>query len=266
MNLTLSNRVGTTAHTPLWTLVVHNSNYLYKYSSVQHCPLLFHQTVKTLILLTTYISKSLIPGKCPTVQRTPTPLFRANVCEKPNQNPREKDDEPMPELTPQPGAYQHALLSNLTPSKTNYRKTFDKAGLEELAESIRAHGVLQPLVVRAANGKDDGDGRFEIVAGERRFRAAKLAKLDTVPVIVRELTDAAAREIRQRSLRHWPRSSSGQKKKLRRRPRSRRKRRRRYAARSRPRPRGNERRRRNNADPKTAALRSPTADCSGQRQ
>src|SRR5262249_51547945 len=59
-------------------------------------------------------------------------------------------------------------------------------GLEQLAESIRAQGVLQPIVVRA---KDD---QFEIIAGERRWRAAKLANLTTVPVLIRQVPDEAA--------------------------------------------------------------------------
>ncbi|BAU56663.1 ParB/RepB/Spo0J family partition protein [Halorhodospira halochloris] len=68
------------------------------------------------------------------------------------------------------------------------RRAFDENALEELADSIRVQGVLQPLVVRPRN---DGD-TLEIIAGERRWRAAQLAGLDTVPVIVREITDEAA--------------------------------------------------------------------------
>jgi ParB family transcriptional regulator, chromosome partitioning protein len=68
------------------------------------------------------------------------------------------------------------------------RTFFDPVKLEELAASIREHGVLQPLVVRIL-----AEGQREIVAGERRWRAAKLAGLETVPCVVRELTDHQAR-------------------------------------------------------------------------
>jgi len=68
------------------------------------------------------------------------------------------------------------------------RGAIDPASLTELADSIRAQGVVQPLVVRAIGS----EGRFEIVAGERRWRAAQLAGLTAVPVVIRELDDLAA--------------------------------------------------------------------------
>ena len=61
--------------------------------------------------------------------------------------------------------------------------------LAELAESIRAQGVVQPIVARAIGGRD---GRYEIIAGERRWRAAQMAGLDTIPAVVREIPDIAA--------------------------------------------------------------------------
>ena len=67
------------------------------------------------------------------------------------------------------------------------RTRMDEAALQELAASIRMHGVMQPLLVRAI-----GTGRYEIIAGERRFRAAQLAGLDEVPVVVREVSDQNA--------------------------------------------------------------------------
>lgn len=69
------------------------------------------------------------------------------------------------------------------------RKIFDQAALEELAESIKEHGILQPIVVRKLGEK------FELVVGERRFRAAKLIKLKEVPAIVKELTDQQMMEL-----------------------------------------------------------------------
>jgi ParB family chromosome partitioning protein len=66
----------------------------------------------------------------------------------------------------------------------------DEGSLYELAESIRSQGVMQPILVRPVAGS--GDSRYEIIAGERRFRAAKLAGLDEVPVLVREVPDESA--------------------------------------------------------------------------
>ncbi len=69
------------------------------------------------------------------------------------------------------------------------RKTFDKEKLKELSESIKKHGIIQPLVVRKKGLN------YELVAGERRLRAAKLAKLQTVPVLVREYDEKQMREL-----------------------------------------------------------------------
>jgi ParB family transcriptional regulator, chromosome partitioning protein len=79
-------------------------------------------------------------------------------------------------------------VHQLVPMPNQARTFFDPVKLEELAGSIREHGVLQPLVVRIL-----ADGQREIVAGERRWRAAKLAGLESVPCVVRELTDHQAR-------------------------------------------------------------------------
>ena len=64
--------------------------------------------------------------------------------------------------------------------------------LSDLAESIRAQGIVQPIVVRRANDGAAGDGRYEIVAGERRWRAAQMAGFDTVPALVRDIPDEVA--------------------------------------------------------------------------
>lgn len=80
-------------------------------------------------------------------------------------------------------------VSNIIPNPLQPRKTFDAGKLAELTDSIKEHGVIQPLIVRKNNGK------YEIVAGERRWRAAKTAKLKTVPVIVREYDNAKMAEI-----------------------------------------------------------------------
>jgi ParB/RepB/Spo0J family partition protein len=82
-------------------------------------------------------------------------------------------------------------LPDIVRSKTNPRKTFDKDRLAELTASVKAHGVLQPILVRP-NGKE---GTYELVAGERRFRAAQAAGLASIPAMVRELTDVQVLEV-----------------------------------------------------------------------
>ena len=74
-------------------------------------------------------------------------------------------------------------ISDISPDPEQPRRYFDKEKLEELASSIKIHGVLQPIVVIRKNSK------FLIVAGERRYRASKLAGLEKVPAVVRELSD-----------------------------------------------------------------------------
>lgn len=78
-------------------------------------------------------------------------------------------------------------LNDIEPNKEQPRQIFDDDALWELAESIKEHGVLQPLIVRPLT-----DGSYQLVAGERRWRASRLAGLSEVPVIVRALTDAEA--------------------------------------------------------------------------
>jgi len=85
---------------------------------------------------------------------------------------------------------QSVRISEIEQNRNQPRKTFDDAALTELAESIQAHGMIQPIVVRAV-----GEKRYQIVAGERRWRAAKLIGLSEVPVIIRDLTDTEASQI-----------------------------------------------------------------------
>ena len=84
-------------------------------------------------------------------------------------------------------------IAVLTPNPFQPRRHFDAAGLDELVASIREFGLLQPILVRPAGDGPDGP-RYEIVAGERRWRAAQKAGLHEVPVVVRALDDAAALE------------------------------------------------------------------------
>lgn len=81
-------------------------------------------------------------------------------------------------------------LFDIEPNRSQPRKQFDDASLTELADSIREHGLIQPIVVRP--GKN---GMYEIVAGERRWRASRLAGLTEVPVVIKELDDRSAAEL-----------------------------------------------------------------------
>jgi len=85
--------------------------------------------------------------------------------------------------------YRNLPLTQLQESPTNPRRRFDERGLNELAESFKSQGVLQPLLVRSID-----ENKYEVVAGARRFRAARIAELSEVPARVVELTDAAVRE------------------------------------------------------------------------
>lgn len=85
-----------------------------------------------------------------------------------------------------------APIESLKPNPDQPRKIFNSADLEELAASIRDKGVLQPILVRAQPGQD---GVWQIIAGERRWRAAQLARLTEAPIIVREMDDLAVFEV-----------------------------------------------------------------------
>ncbi|MGB7755562.1 MAG: ParB/RepB/Spo0J family partition protein [Salinisphaera sp.] len=90
------------------------------------------------------------------------------------------------------GALTEVALDNLSPGRYQPRRDMDADALEALAASIRSQGVVQPLVVRR---RDDDPERYEIIAGERRWRASRMAGLATVPAVVRELADDAAMAI-----------------------------------------------------------------------
>ncbi|MBC8546834.1 ParB/RepB/Spo0J family partition protein [Clostridiaceae bacterium NSJ-31] len=81
-------------------------------------------------------------------------------------------------------------ISEIEPNKSQPRKDFDEAALADLADSIREHGVIQPLLVRPMP-----TGGYQLVAGERRWRAARMAGLSEVPVIVREMDDQQTMEL-----------------------------------------------------------------------
>jgi ParB family chromosome partitioning protein len=89
----------------------------------------------------------------------------------------------------QRGGVQSIPVASIEPNLAQPRRTFDEEALAELADSIRARGVIQPIVVRPH------DGRFQIVAGERRWRAAQKARLHEIPAIVRDFDDAETLEV-----------------------------------------------------------------------
>ena len=88
---------------------------------------------------------------------------------------------------PDDGVLRDIAIGDLSPGKYQPRTRMDKEALEGLAQSIQSRGVVQPILVRALNA-----GKFEIVAGERRWRAAQIAGLATVPALVREIADEHA--------------------------------------------------------------------------
>lgn len=90
---------------------------------------------------------------------------------------------------PQASGLQEMDIYLIDTNEDQPRKTFDKEKLEELAESLKLHGVVQPIVVRKMGE------RYSIIAGERRYRAARMAGLATVPVVVRDMDEMQAREV-----------------------------------------------------------------------
>ena len=96
-------------------------------------------------------------------------------------------DNSVDELNP---SVNKLRIMEIEPNRDQPRKDFDEKALSELAESIEQHGVLQPLVVRPLT-----NGGYQLVAGERRWRAARIAGLTEVPVVIKELTDEEVIEI-----------------------------------------------------------------------
>lgn len=91
------------------------------------------------------------------------------------------------ETTAQKGELQNLPIEQLKPGKYQPRKDMSAEALEELSNSIRAQGIIQPIVVRTIS-----EHSFEIIAGERRWRAAQLAEIDTVPCLIKNVADESA--------------------------------------------------------------------------
>lgn len=88
------------------------------------------------------------------------------------------------------GASVNVRLTEIEPNRDQPRQDFDEQALSELADSIAAHGLIQPIIVRPT-----AEGTYKIIAGERRWRACRMAGLDTVPVVVKEVDDKALTEL-----------------------------------------------------------------------
>ena len=99
-------------------------------------------------------------------------------------------DSPSEAKSPPPETVRQVSIDSVQPCPSQPRKDFERQPLEELAESIKVNGILQPMVVRTTEG-----GQLELIAGERRWRAAQIAGLETVPVIVREASDSQVLEL-----------------------------------------------------------------------
>lgn len=100
-------------------------------------------------------------------------------------------DKPPEGEQPSVSADRLVPIEYISPNPRNPRRNFADADLADLAQSIREHGIVQPVVVRSAAA----EGRYEIIAGERRWRAAQRAGLTEIPAIVREVDDKAALEL-----------------------------------------------------------------------
>lgn len=123
---------------------------------------------------------TLIPTEKPKGQEPSTPAA-------PAAQPAGKKAEPAMDLPD--SALRDVPVDAITPNPHQPRQHFDDSALADLAKSIAEIGVLQPLLVR-----ETGTGRYELIAGERRWRAAQRAKLTTVPVVVREVNELASVE------------------------------------------------------------------------
>jgi ParB family chromosome partitioning protein len=112
---------------------------------------------------------------------------RADGLGRPLQPPA-RPNPPKEPVIQNSSAFQYLAIDTIHESATNPRRTFDEAKLQELADSIRQHGLIQPITVRPNN-----EG-FEIVAGARRYRASLLAEQFSIPSRIVELTDAQSLE------------------------------------------------------------------------
>ncbi len=102
---------------------------------------------------------------------------------------------PTQEAAPTEGPATMLAVSGIIPNRNQPRKSFEQGSLQSLAASIKADGLMQPVVVRPASSGGSTGGRYELIAGERRWRAAKIAGLTHIPAIVREETDKSSAQL-----------------------------------------------------------------------
>ena len=106
---------------------------------------------------------------------------------EPETSTNNNDTKPSNQISKDDSELQNIAVEKLQPGKYQPRKDMSAEALDELSTSIKNQGIIQPLVVRAI-----GEQQYEIIAGERRWRAAKLAELSTVPCLIKEVADEAA--------------------------------------------------------------------------
>lgn len=124
-------------------------------------------------------------SKTAVVEQHSTPeIMAAAIAAAPTVTPTDK--------TPRDGDLVKLPVEWLQRGKYQPRREMDQAALEELASSIKAQGVMQPVVVRPVSNEEKPAVRYEIIAGERRWRATQLAGLDTIPAVIRDVGDDAA--------------------------------------------------------------------------
>ena len=99
-------------------------------------------------------------------------------------------EEAKPRGTVSSALQEELKLSDIRPNPNQPRTVFDEEALQELASSIKAIGIVQPITVREVE-----DGKYEIVAGERRFRASKMAGLETIPAYIRKVEEESVLEL-----------------------------------------------------------------------
>lgn len=118
------------------------------------------------------------------LERKPEPEIKKAEGDKKAASASKKENKEKPEeAKPVPGGIEYIDINDIKPNSNQPRKTFDEEKLQELADSIKEHGLIQPVILRKAKKG------YEIVAGERRWRAARIVGVKEVPCIVKELTD-----------------------------------------------------------------------------
>jgi ParB family chromosome partitioning protein len=101
-------------------------------------------------------------------------------------------DVPAPDSPEENASLKQLPVANIQRGRYQPRSVFDEAALAELAESIKAQGIVQPVVVRPVGEAEHGGTQYELIAGERRWRAAQLAGLHEVPAVIRDVPDESA--------------------------------------------------------------------------